>query len=299
MEEFRYYSPEDVIYRNLRETAARMDMLRQQELAHLCELAHEIVSDIENSPDFVTSLQDIFPYEEAESRGLDDTRRCLAFCMEIQKQLESRMPIRTEFFFDEPEAVSDAASGRIAYQRSSYADAAYLRFASLLPAARAAYTHSFQAACEEVFNGFCEYCLLPLENSSEGLLNSFSRLIDGYRLKIAATCDITATDGMRTTRFALLRRDLLPTLRGKQNQLCFELSLPFGDRVSPAALLEAAAICGLKPTRLDSRPQSDAPEQPILHGVFRVDNGNLTAFLLYLSMQASLFEVIGLYPNEF
>ena len=200
-------------------------------------------------------------------------------------------------FFADVEEIPLHAADRIVYQRSSYADSAYLRFAELLSSPRASYTHSFQGACEEVYNGLCEYCILPLENSSEGQLNTFSRLIDRYGLKIAATAEIVASDGLRSTRFALLRKNLLPILRyGKRNYF-FEFSVPLSQSPSSAEILLSAQLCGLRLYRVDTRSGQDPGRQSIIRYVFHAESNALTAFLLYLCMTAPHYEAAGIYPH--
>lgn len=313
MEDFRAYSPEDVIYANLRETGERIDMICEQELAHLRELAAEITKDIEDDPELAASLPELFPKTaepvfEGLTQNADALRGIRPFrtawqhfrlCSEVCRRMREKKPIRPEVFFPEPDELAENALERIAYQRSSYADTAYLRFADLLSIPRAVYTHSFPAACEEVYNGLCEYCLLPLENSSEGPLNSFTRLIDRYELKIAATCDVTAADGSRTTRFALVRRQLVPIAYGEEREeRRFELSLPPDASPSVPILLCVAELCGLTLSRLDSRPHPTEREPRIhTHMTFDTQNGDLPTFLLYLLTQAPESEHVGYYPH--
>ena len=61
MEEFLAYSPEDVIAANLGECNVRLDMICEQEAAHLRELAAELASDGTLGPDFFSSLRDHRP----------------------------------------------------------------------------------------------------------------------------------------------------------------------------------------------------------------------------------------------
>ncbi len=312
MRDFNVFSPEDVIYANLRETALRTDMICEQEIAHLRELAAEITKGIDDNPALANSISDLLTRDfehvsDALPENAEILRRTHPFhttwqrillCMEIRKRLSANRPLPLESLFPDPDEVSSNALERIAYQRSSYADTAYLQFAKLLNLPRAVYTHSFPAACEEVYNGLCEYCLLPLENSSEGPLNSFTRLIDRYRLKIAATCDVTATDGSRTTKFVLLRRNIMPLLKKDPQDLYFELSIPTESPFSVISVLNAAELCGLTLHRIDSRPtQSEHSHLFFTHATFSVSGGDLTAFLLYILIHASAEECIGIYPH--
>lgn len=312
MEEFRSYAPEDVIAANLFETAQRLNATLEQETAHLRELAAEIAADHTLTPDFLASLPDHRPpvFETGTTmlpqnadmivkfEDLYTVWKSVLLCIEIKKCLCAQKQILPDDFFFEAEETDIAARNRMVYQRSSYADNAYLRFAAHLPSPRAVYAHNFPAVCEEVYNGNCEYCILPLENTAEGPLNSFTRLIDRYGLKIAATCDIPTTDGTRITRFALLRRSLAPLPKEDNAQSFFECALPSDETPTAAQLLSAAQLCGLQLCRLDSRIRpTETGLRATSHFVFRFVPEDLTVFLLYLAMEAPHYDAIGLYSH--
>jgi prephenate dehydratase len=312
MADFLAYSPEDVIDANLRETAERMNVTLEQEMAHLRELAAEIVTENGLTPDFLAALPDHRPprFDSRASllpQNADMAERfgaaygvwkSVLLCSELHTLLSAQKALSPDDFFMEAEELSDTAQGRIIYQRNSYADSAYLQFAPILSHPRAVYTHSFETVCEEVYNGSCEYCILPLENTTEGPLTSFTRLIDRYALKIAATCDVPTTDGTRITRFALLRRGLTPTIRIKSSLRYFECALPLDMSPSAADLLCAAQHCGLKLCRLDLRShQTENGLRPTTHFVFEAEDEHLMVFLLYLAMEAPHFDPVGLYSQ--
>ena len=314
MGEFLAYSPEDVIAANLNELDERMGYLCEQELAHLRELALQIVEDGSEALDFIASLPDHRPPASpsqrlilskeapALSEHLDRMRsvwKSVLLCSEIDRLLGTQYHVNVEDFFEETEPATEASRGRIVYQRNSYADNAYLRFSTLIAEPRAVYTHSFGSMCEEVVRGNCEYCILPIENSTEGPLNSFARLIDQYELKIVATCDIPTTDNSRITRFALLCRDLSTSLPTPQNaRRCFELSLPTDASPSQGDVLYAASCYGLVCNHVDTRVhRAEGTVQSVTHFSFYTDCGNLRAFLLFLSMEAPHYTAIGYYAQ--
>lgn len=176
-----------------------------------------------------------------------------------------------------PPKMAPSVRGRIAYMRSAFADSAYLRFSQALPeiGIRAVEAHSFVDACEEVFNGLCEYCILPLESAEQGHLVAFSRLIIKYHLYIVAACDMENTalsaDGRHATRFGLLRRQtdadadprlapaLCPALHTSlpTHRLALLHATP-GGVPSLSDLLCATDFCGLSLCRTDTLPMADA-----------------------------------------
>ena len=185
---------------------------------------------------------------------------------------------------DEPSA---AAHNRIAYQRNRFTDEAFTRFSTLLRDARAAYPHTFRAVCDEVAGGTCEYCILPVESSGEGRLHAFTSLIEAYGLKIVAVCTVPIGDG-RETLYALLRRSLLPLRTPDGTPWWSEISCDTSGR-GPEGILGGAALCGMVPEYAEFRRGS-------LRAVFPPD-GDLPAFLLFLSLAYPHFEITGLFRH--
>ncbi len=313
MAEFRtYYSPEDVIGLNLLECSERFGKLCEQEIGHLRELAIELANSYVSFSDLLASLSDttaLFSVSSSEDtaecnretidklQGMHRFQQQLLLCIELEKQLSQRGPIRTESFFQDSQAVSPNAYNRILYQKSSYTDAAYLQFAPLLTLPRAAYAHSFPSACEDVFNGLCEFCILPIENTSEGTLHGFSRLIEQYGLKICATCEVSdhATD--RTTQFALLRKSITPLITAPAKTRYFSFAIPLDDAVDLSQLLAAAKLLGLRTHRVDLIPSLSALGSASARITLRVDCEQPITFLLYLAMEAPYYVPLGLYSH--
>ncbi len=311
MPEFqKNYSPEDIIALNLRETAERSDHVCEQEIAHIRELAKEISAEIDAHADLTESLPDRLPLPESSiaASALPENTQTLArlhqlhfrrqkalLCIEICKQLSQKRALTPDAFFADAEPLSPNARDRILYARSSYTDTAYLHFAPLLSEPRAAYTHSFGAACKDVYNGLCEFCILPVENSSEGVLNSFFRLMEQYELKIVATCDVTDPDARRTTRFALLRRNLTPLLQPQTPLQYFEYSIP-QEAFSADLLLQTLTLCGMRLQSFAPLPVSEGKERTI-HVTVDVKDGDLAPFLLLLTVEAPQYNPLGLYSH--
>ncbi|MBQ9132034.1 MAG: hypothetical protein IJX62_06160 [Clostridia bacterium] len=308
MEDFRAYAPEDAINANLQELSGRFDRVCEQELAHLRELAAEITASLDEHPELILSLPDHVPpmapaapdVLPANGSSLEHFHRMHAtwqkvtLCREIQRQLLPRISLSPEFFFPDPEDVPLKAFHRVVYQKSSYTDDAYLQFASMLAVPRVSYAHSFVSACEDVYNGLCEFCILPVENTAEGPLNSFLRLIKRYDLKIAATCTIKGTDRSGNTRFALLRRNMTPLLDPSAPMRIFEFDTPVESTRATSDLLLAAQLCDLRLQRLDAIPGSEDAEATT-HFTFLAEPGALQVYLLYLAMDAPNYEPLGIY----
>ena len=310
MRDFSTYSPEDVIAENLQELTERADMLTEQEIAHLRELATEIAEG-DDLADLLSSLPyyrfiPAVPHADALTSNADiltrsrktlEARQCMILCRALYEKLQDREPLLPVLFPDADE-VAPHATGRIVYQRSSYTDDAYLAFAKLVPEARATYAHSFHAACEEVLNGHCEYCILPIENAVEGELIGFAKLISQFELKIAATCDITGADASRKTRFALLRRNMLPLFSNKTDKNgFFKCSFPTTIATSMADILSAANFFGILFSSANTLPTDKEDAIACFNLTFDIRGGDLHAFLLYLATVAPQYTPIGIYSH--
>lgn len=299
MAEREFYSPEAIIQSNLAEGTVRHGQICEQELAHLEELATEIAQGESLTAEFLASLPEhrLPPVSATDPprERIDRVWKCVRLSAAIWKRLEIPSP-SPEFFFSESDEPSDDAADRIAYRKNSYADRAYLQFAPLLPTPRVAYADTFDGVCERVWSGECEYCILPLENSEEGRLSGFWRLIERYRLKIAATCDVPSADHGQTTRFALLRLAPLRLADWMQSGYLFECAIP--EHALPAVdVLYAADCCGLCVSRVDAGFLPTAADTPMTHLVLHAREDRITTFLLYLATEAPDYTFIGYYPH--
>ena len=314
MEQFRTYSPEDIILSNLDETADRQALLFEQELAHIAEFAREWMQSRPQDEELLSSLSDI---------GIDASKlhpdEHPAHCKKLLEMLESIHTIEKNYLlsheigqsltndpcelinmlFLDAENRAEQRSPHIHYQKNSFTDAAYLQFAKLFETPRASYTHSYQSACEDVFNNLYEYCILPIENTTEGRLAAFLKMIDRYALKLIATCDIPISDGSRATRFALLGKQILhKKVSDKGIRYFFEISCQAEPASSPSEWLTAASLCELQVINLHTIPSEASDGGSIYHAVFEVtEQSALTTFLIYLAIQIPQFIPVGLYPH--
>lgn len=353
-----------LVLSNLAYLGRRHTDIGEATLAELWELAAAIRLDAGGDQDtedsILLSLQDQ-PQEESAPEAVPTLpgEDPLAASLDINRDLLSRMACREglyqrlvlyRFLSDmahtvpsagKPESidrgfrftgVSPSAKGRVAYMKSAFADKAYLTFSGWVPDCRAQDAHSFVDACEEVFNGLCQFCILPLESTDQGRLIAFSRLVIKYQLYVVAACDMEdpTLSGHRITRFGLLcRRTTVPA---------DPLALPFPIPVSPGRtgsarplvrlellhttslapslsdLLAAAEFCGLNLLRTDTLPDADIPADSLQEGpdvsetdvparqvpppvclTLDTSSADLGVFTRWLTLEAPDDTVIGFY----
>ncbi len=209
--------------------------------------------------------------------------------------------ILASYRYDQPpaEELHLSQTPRIAYFKNAYADAAFRVFSSVLSEPTVSYAGDFSAACEEVYYGRADMCILPVDSSRDAKLVGFYRLIDKYELHIVLACDIPSADGSVTTRFALLQKALeLPSQKRleKADGCYFEFTLIPGPLAALADVLCAAERCGLGFFKIDALPLSYSDSE-FSYDVILKTGGELEAFALYLSLAVPQCEPLGIYPK--
>ena len=200
---------------------------------------------------------------------------------------------------EQPNDHFESSHGCIAYMKNNYTESAFLRFSKVIHNAKSINFHSFEAVCEEVYSGKCEFCILPLESSTEGRLNTFYSMIDRFELKINATCVIYHNDNQKFTKFALLKKSIAEFNKNKSSQKgqVFEFKIPAKiDALSPIGdILRCAEICNMKLIRIDSIPLPYNDEMLSYYASFNIDDSDFIVFLAYIMLEFPQCDPLGVY----
>lgn len=188
---------------------------------------------------------------------------------------------------------TDTTASRTAYMQNRYTDQAWQRFAKQIPGLTAEYFTSYAAVCEEVYNGRCHYCILPLYTSTDGHLTSFRKLIDKYDLKICMETQVEMADES-IMRFVLLRRRILEK---EQTQVPTNaaLSVVLSEDRCIGALLNACETIGAVVTAVYSIPleYGDRSQEYCLE--LDMTHGDLPTLVLFLKASQLRYTLVGLY----
>lgn len=221
-------------------------------------------------------------------------------CREMFKMAARRRKVSIYDFLDEPsEQVPSESKGKISYFKNSYADEAFIVFNEKFGDLRSSYAESFARACENVYDGTCEYCILPIESSKDGKLSTFYSLIDKYELKIEAVCDIEFNDTDHSTSFALLKKSIRNMWSDSMSNMFFEIRFTVDQqsKMSLADILTAAEYCSMRIIKIDSVPLPYSDKEFSHYIVFGIDSAELVPFLLYLLIDAQHCIPIGIYKK--
>ena len=182
---------------------------------------------------------------------------------------------------------------RTAYMQNRYTDQAWRSFAQQIPGMTAEYFTSYAAVCEEVYNGRCHYCILPLYTSTDGHLVSFRKLIGKYDLKVCLETEVEMADES-VMRFVLLRRKVVE--EGQTHVPPYvTLSVVLAEDRYIGALLTACETLGAVVTAVYAIPLAygDRSQEYCLE--LHMAEGDLPALSLFLEASQLRYTMVGLY----
>jgi prephenate dehydratase len=287
----------------------RQSLLFKSRMALVRELAYTICNGGEASSDEIKEhYSSVFPSENQkrayggpmEYFNAISIPEKIGICREISNLSTSRNDFKSSFVDSvigaadpcKPEAV-----GKIAYVKNNFTDLAYLAFSKLLDTPRCAYLDSFDAICEDVHSGECEFCILPIETSADGKLLSFYSMIDRYEFKIISTYSVEHSDGSKFTRFALLGRSIKQINSISSPGTKLELRIPESSNkeASVYKILCAADACNMRLCRIDSIPLPYNDSKLSYYAVFDMDGADTDAFITYIAIEHPQCYALGIY----
>ena len=298
-----------VVAANLTALSDAARSVYERRLAHLCGLARsfrgESLSDSLRG-EYAALTAEVLTFKTppaldrpfgASLRRTDKIGLCRFICGVLGQggtalAAEALLGYRPSDSSDEP--VQD----RVSYMRNYYADRAYTVFAAALDQPTVTYPSDFAGVCEDVYYGRAKYCILPVENSSDGMLTGFRGLIGKYELMISLACDVQTSGEDSYTRFALLRRGIGAPVKAEGRRR-FEFSVTFEDDGSATLcdILDAADAFGLELYRISSLPASYSGRGGSYDVTLTCGSGGLSEFLTYLSLEVPQFSAVGLYTH--
>ena len=165
----------------------------------------------------------------------------LSLCTELAACYPAGYEQAFAALFGEQDPIAPDAQGRVAYVANTYTEQAFMELTGFIKERRVAYFHGFEDVCQEVHSGLCEYGILPVESTQEGLMAGLLRLIELYDLRICALCNVSNPQG-GSTAFALVRKQLIPVPPTARQSLDILLSPTFPE--DTGNLIGMATLCG-------------------------------------------------------
>ncbi|MBE6533590.1 MAG: hypothetical protein E7678_01280 [Ruminococcaceae bacterium] len=279
-----------ILISNLREFCKRENLAKQQKKLTVSELAKLYCDIHSNTDDILKSLNEITLELSASDKIIFLSELC---------HLELSTKIKNMLFIGSAEPTSAGAHSKISYLKNKYNDEAFEHFSHSIANAKPDYASSFNECCENVFDGRCEYCILPIMNSRDGRLMSFYTLLDRYELKICDIIDIDGENTSSTFRHALISRSCKENQKKiqKNQKYVFEFSIISDTTDFFAPLLEAANQISATLTCIDSIPTEYAPHVHKFFISFSIPSQNALAFRLFVSLIKQTYVPLGIYKE--
>ena len=274
---------------NLVEFSRRIRIAEEQRRGSVTELLELAVShsSAQRANELFRELGEIFPDSAYGDRA--------ELCMILGATAGFGAEMRDKIFSDED--TTAGSHGKVSLVRNKYNELVFSCFSRIIKRPKESYVSSFTAACEEVYDGACEFCILPIENSQSGRLFGFYSMLDRYELRICAVCEIESTDGSDgNVRYALVGRTL-PDRIQKNSEWRFEFSI---ISESGAVLLEIAQVANIfqaELIKIDSLPVEYDGGSQKYYFTFELPNANIPAFDLFLTEEYDRYTTVGIYPT--
>ncbi len=301
----------DILSKNLAESSQRLTKSLEMRLAEIGFAAKQLGGKMEETEDELATLirSDL---EMGASLVADTCAKCnRRFIRNYNKQLSVADTVNFATMILDTVDSSDALFGarllesdinatlpediRIVYRKARGTDIAYEKFVSLIPDARVMYKDTFTAVCDAVALDEADMCILPYENSDDGKLNSFYRLIESFDLKIAASCKVKSLGRDDMTRYLLLSKNLagLSAVSGVTD---FELLISDRDDNSLTRVMSAAHILGLTVRSIDT-VKTEGNLNVFDLRVASKKKFLIDRFILFLKLEEMEFSPLGLFAQ--
>lgn len=177
---------------------------------------------------------------------------------------------------------------KIAYFPTALSERAWRAISSELAMSTVTPFDSFAAACEEVYAGRFDFCILPRSGSDEGLLLPFFRLAQRYELSGVLAVDVRSGDDS-VTRLHLCGSRPIRTRTADRMDLCLHVAF---DRLWTVldGIHQLGAVC----ENLTALPGSMFGEDACLLSL-RIGRADPEAILMYLALCIPAYSVGGIY----
>ena len=244
--------------------------------------------------DLQTVLENVLDENKALSRAklaADESAYIADFCKKVTASLKISAKLRaTPALFVNNDG-ERTVGGKVAFSESKMLTSAFEEFRKSDSALLPSYVHSFSDACEDVYSGACQWCILPIENSRDGALLTVYNLIERFELGISRVCNVTNDD--LTTKFALLCSGVhgIIEMQGKQNIV---LRMPIRDSITWSRIYTGASVIDIDIVKTVAVPLGYTDGYAHIC-TFCADGESLFAFLLFLSTVRADFTLIGAY----
>lgn len=202
--------------------------------------------------------------------------------------ISSKSSIQPECFFELEKA--PAKTGEVLFVDNPLTEQAFKKLCGHFTNLYKNTADDFESVCSGVESSESEYCLLPIENSRDGNLSNFTRMIRDYGLKKCMVIDLKSDDESYT-KYALLRKNILPILHTNSDKIYADIMIPFNSRREVGIFLSSLSMFNVEAEIISTLPDN-----------FYLNDEYRYSFCLSLkktNFVRLMFCISLLYPNRF
>ena len=199
----------------------------------------------------------------------------------------------SDFFSDDR---SIHSGGTVSYLKNTLSDKAYKQFLKYLDSAECTFAADFNSACEAVYDGKADYCILPIENSTDGRLGGFYNLISKYELFVCLSTDVMSNDGSVRTRFALCKKNTALFQHSKKDQTRYaELIVRTNADNTMGDVLFYADFFDVRTVKTDCAPSLYSDGEYDMYVTFAAEESKLVKLFLFFTLEQIRYSAVGIY----
>ena len=236
--------------------------------------------------------------EYCDTIGEPDVGQKMRACKYLCDRKRFATSVRETVPVGDADGAPDSVRGQVAYTRNSRTDSAFELLREGNKRVREHFVPSMADACECVWDGSCEFCLVPIENSIDGKLYSFYAMLDRYDLRICDTVSVEDGQGTSELIFAVAGRRTLGENRMPSGRpLLLEFSAISEDADFISNTVGAARELGGRVLSIGTQPSPDADDGNKYYFTVEFDGVSPVPMAVYLTLEHVRYSLIGWYPK--
>ena len=243
------------------------------------------------------SLADVYG-KYCELLALPSIRQKMLACKYLCSQERFASGVGETVPWGDTDGAPDTVRGEVVYVRNARTDSAFESLRSRNKRVKARYATSMTDACERVWDSTSEFCLIPIENSTDGKLYSFYAMLDRYDLRICDTVSIADGQGTGEIVFALAGRRVLGASELRSKSVVLEFSALSEDTGFISQTVRAANELGACVFSIGTQPSPDADAGNRYYFAVEFDGISPIPMVVYLALERIRYSLIGWYPKH-
>lgn len=182
---------------------------------------------------------------------------------------------------------------KISLLENSYSKAALKSFEYYFRSSSEVETETdFNSVCESAYSGRSTFALLPLYNTSDGLMISFYRLLLRYDLKVIAGNSVLMNDGISETKFFLVSHEKFDLTN--VDHIMLDVTLPYDGSIHK--FLYIVSEFGVVVKSVNTLPLEYTDERSEHVVLLDVSNADINALRCFIHSALDDAAIIGAFP---